>query len=616
MAFRPAINFTDYTPPTGPGAPYAFDRGDGSPPLMFAGPEAERVAALIDRQRPDPRLAQNSMTNPDGSLIEPGQMGGRADAGAPPPMTRINPGSGVLAPPPEAPPAAVAPPPPPATPGMPTPAALAAADTSKQITGTAVDYPTDAPPMPKGPLPMLPGAAHPEATAKAPVPQLDLTDRLQGGGYDPRRDAARRFPVPEELTVEKTGGVPDPQAREAIGKAYEDEAHAKAIEAATQRALSEAQLHAADAARAKAETDAAMLQKQADDAAAERARIVKAQDDWTAAADAEAAEAAKQHEDPYRIFRGKPGNQIVATLAMMIGGFGQGSGLTRNNAGLDIIQRAVDQDVDSQKREIADGKVARNNRIAHIQAKYGYDLATAENAYRFAVNAQLANKATVIAAGQQSQDAQLNLAKAGASFAETQRKLMEQAHAALQGEVTKTTERSKMLAPHAGGMDTLAAWNRRAGIAEAQARIAKAGFEVGHEGSAPPKAGASGPGELPRTLKTFEAINESAQQDIREFIETRKGLGLLVPGTEAYNKVHAKILAIAGKAVQGSNNSISESELQQFKEALGGTREGPAVMAAEAINEALKTAHSGAERQRGNGGPSLEDAISEAGGQQ
>lgn len=618
-----ALPFNDYTPPAGPGQPYQFHRPDG-PSLAFTGQQADQLASYIDRQRADrPLMADNSMLNPDGSLREPGQ----APAGAAPSRqdamvakaradmatnaaaaeaarsggptwdqigqfdakgNRIGPApqaaSAPMGPPPA--PAAAAAPPPPAKDYRPPPG-------RRVVLGG-----TPPPPEHASALPELPGGTG--APDAAPRPGLAPMDTVHDPGRNPAREDAMAVPVRQEVTTKTTGGVHSPEDRAALQGLYGHEQAAAEAESQARIASSLAESNAALASANEMKLRAQQYQDEVDAAQAKKAAIDAAFQKKQDVVNQEIEQAQGQGVDPHRIFRGKPGNQILAALSIGLSEFGSKLSGGPNTA-LQIIDRKIDQDIEEQRQQIATGRADRQNRLAELQKQHGLTSSDAEAAYRIAINNQLSNQSGIVAAGMKSNEAMLQAQAFQAQMAEKNRKLFEQMYHATAGEETERTERSKYIAPRAAG-DRKATLKERAEAAKYQAEIAKSEYEVGHEGSAPPKAAGAGPAKLTGRLGATEAINESAQEDLEAY---KKITGWIpdLPGdaieTAARRDLDALVDVIAPKIMAGNGEPMTEGGLAHLKAQMRAANPNIREAIARRGTGASKTVHRAIERQRG-----------------
>lgn len=460
MALLPGSPFVDYSAPAGPADPFTFMKADGSKLMVAQTPAARDLASSIDAGRK--RDERTAGVDPRSIMAGSGADGGMS---IPPPPAPVA-SDATMAPPapPQAPPSQSAAS---RTAGdvaglfrggaPPSVQAINKADVSKAIKGANVVYPDTAGPQQNGQptnpaeipdprnLPSLGNASAPQQTPPIGPP------KVWSAGYNPQKDDAGRFPVRDSMTVETAGGIRDPEARDVIGKAYANQIHAENAYANAQIATANAEQKAAEEAAAKAEAKRAAMQAQVDEARMVRVKTREDFDKKVAAIDQENERAMRKGVDPHPLFHGNVGNGIMSALGVLMSGIGAGFMGSTSNPAMDVVQRNIDRSIDAQRQEIEAGRISRNNRIAELRDKYGFDMDDATTAYQIAVNNRVANEAVGMAAAQRSQDAAMKAEQLRAALAQKNADLLDKLYAKTQGETVKTTETAKFKSPQAAG---------------------------------------------------------------------------------------------------------------------------------------------------------------------
>lgn len=541
MAANPQFAFSGYAPhPDIPGA-YNFTPSDGGNPILAAGPEAERMRAMLDRY-PSTPAPQQVADNTDYMGAAGAMFGGAPQPPqAPPSATDVMHGVGAVfaggaqqpVPPPAAPPPAPAP-----------------------VMRDAIPRPTDgaAPVTPQGPV--NPG----------PNPQDYLVHTHTKAGY-----------VPTAQKVVTEGGVQDPELAKAMGTAYADKMRADATQADADKLLAMHQVQQsqiASAEAAKAEDD--MRQKRiANIAAQEEATKEYSRVMGDAQKDLEKASTAEV--DPERIWRGKDGARIGAAIAAGLGAFGANLGHTPNFA-LDIITRQIDRDVDSQRDAINRGVAAKNNNILRIRDKYNVDTSTAEKLYSVFATSEAQALARKQAALQGGAEAQQRFQAIDAGLAARKLKDLQDMQANLFGKAQITAEeRYRQGGDVVTVSPTLKATAQAAGYlgqtGQGMGQAAAGAFQAQHEGSPAPKIAPAGGGKESPRISMKIATNESAREDLPALEKADAG-GFIAPdihgtGTEARVKLNAAVDALTSKLVDAAGDPLTESQLAHLREKLG-----------------------------------------------
>lgn len=431
MMFDPAsLPFSAYQQDPATGG-YQFQRPDGSS-LSASGDEARRIAGLIDRYGPPPdqRMAQNDAALGN-AVTAAGDTTARNIAAQP----VMNPGAQPM------PARAPAPPvrdlgdvdrpgfvpPPPAQVGS-VIGNVVNSDTRMAPRGLEATPPANlAPTYQPAPQGQPPGA--PPRVSGPPVVMPP-----------PGRAGAARFvPTTRGETVE--GGIQDPaqaaQTASLYGKVMTDEE--KAAEANS--ALFTAQKNQADLDAAASAKQIQDLETQRIGEEARRAQVTKISGDQQLAKQNELDAESKREVDQFRPFRGKPGAQALAIISSVLGGLAQGlSKGALPNAGVDAVNKIVENDIQAQRDEIQRGVSGKQNDLARIRDKYGLDM---EDSSRL-LNMIYTDKAKAVAAQQAARlgsvQAQQALVQIQTGLDAKQLALNKESQAEIYGKTTRKTD--------------------------------------------------------------------------------------------------------------------------------------------------------------------------------
>jgi hypothetical protein len=607
-----ALPFDGYEPhPDIPGA-YHFTPAGGGSPILAAGPEAERMRALIDRAPAPQQLASNAPAPAAAGLMPQGddtqmrdfiqaQQGGQATPGA----------SLSHAAPVVADPRAL-------STNLPTPTAAGAPQpqaTPQEIARQVIPPPSAVAPAPS-------------ADQAQAGPQLSDLDK----GYKIVHSKGGWQPSSQKVTTE--GAIQDPALAKATTEAIVDKMRAEASSAEAQKLALTAQVQQSQIAAADAAKEADQLEKQR---IARLAAMQAGAEEYgriTGIKQKELEAAGGKEVDQFRMYRGRPGAQIGAAIAGALGAFGSAIARTPNFA-LDIINKQIDNDVMSQREEIARGVNAKQNDLMRIRDKYGVDNNVAEKLLSISLTERAQALARKQAALQGGAEAQQKLADLDAQLAARKVADMKSIQDIVLGKAQVSAEEkyrqggdSVVLAPQVIGRQKVAEATGKTG--EALGKASEGEYMATHGGAKPPKAGAGGPGKAPARLSGALAINESAVDDIDNFINEQPKGFVRRPGTveehvtgraltsDERDALDTKATAIVGKVVKGSNDSISKEELEHFREMLTSPYESVRTAGAKELKRALLTTQKGLnraiDRSRGGGGvdAAIQDAAEEA----
>lgn len=200
-------------------------------------------------------------------------------------------------------------------------------------------------------------------------------------------------------------------------------------------------------------------QQRAQDAANRKAALQKKIDTISSESDATV--------DPDRFVDSlSTGGKIGMAILAMVSGFAQGGSAAlahtatpQGNPVVDILQRRIAADIDSQKEQIASGRIRRGNLIAQLTSQLG-DEKQAELMATSLMNQAAANKATIVAQklglqGQALDNANAQIAGLQQTATVQRNAVLAQAENRVQS--THEVEAGKVL-PHAGGEAQLKAW--------------------------------------------------------------------------------------------------------------------------------------------------------------
>lgn len=586
------LPYSSYEPhPSIPGA-YNFTPTGGGSPYMFAGPGAQQMAGMIDQMPPPQEQASNAAANmPAGDISgaiqgfaqQPSQAPSASD------MTHATPQAA----------------PDPRDLNANIPAPEVASQTADQAGTQAAGLPQR-----NYSQPAASGAPQAAPSQMAANPRDYVIKTTSKAGYTP---------TSEKVVTE--GGVQDPAMRQAMTTAYVDKmkadnAEAEAVKMQQASLLAQSQIQAAQAAK---EADALEKQKITREAAQveaanEYGRIMQVKQD-------ELQNASGREVDQFRMYRGKPGAQIGAAIAGALGAFG--SAFTHGpNFALDIINRQIDNDVQSQREEINRGVSAKQNDIGRIKDKYNVDNTVAEKLLGISLTERAQALARKQAALQGGAEAQARLIAVDGQLAQKRIDYLNQINEHLNGKAQITAEQKY----HAGGTSYGVAPELKA-TAQAATLMGQTGQGLGtaeegsykatHGGSAPPKAGGGEGKESPR-IAMKRAVNESALEDLPTLEKADKG-GVFVPGlpdalkSEERKDIEANAAAMVSKLTDAAGDPLTETVRHDIYSRLVHPTS-PEVRAK--TREALKTGtmtygralERASERSRGQAG-SLEEAA-------
>lgn len=244
-------------------------------------------------------------------------------------------------------------------------------------------------PRPQAPTGGDAGAAQGRAPGAPIVPGEDIAAWALSpvwhpgtAAYDPKADAASRSPVPVSQTV--TGAL-DLSPEE---KAQHEE-NARALHAANQSALHEIEAAsaerqaAAETRRTQAIADVAKNEAEQRDALAKRDAVEQTWNSTNARLQKERDATAEQRVDPQRLFKGDAGafRGIMSAIAVGLGAFGSAISKTPNYA-QQIVDNAIQRDIDAQTDQIHRRGAAAQNAITDFQKTYGLTLDEARSAVK------------------------------------------------------------------------------------------------------------------------------------------------------------------------------------------------------------------------------------------
>lgn len=565
------LPYSSYEPhPSIPGA-YNFTPTGGGSPYMFAGPGAQQMAGMIDQMPPQ---ADMRTANRAGSTVTT-PFQGDPEANMP------------------------AGPSPVASDATQAPGMQVAGQTADREGAAAAALAQDA----SAPLPGAPAAKPAQGAATTPAIAIDPYKHVSA--VNPVKMARNAVAVPATQTVTAEGGVQDPELAAHMKQLGSDQIAAQQEEAKIKKDVlvqQGLQLQADQALAAKQQIDSTA------DIAAKSAALDIVKDEGTkriqiAQQDLDAEN--NKQVDSYALFRGRPGAQIAAALAGALGAFG--SAFTHGpNFALDIINRNISDNIAEQNQNISRGQANARNDLSRIMDTYKVDKDDATNILKLAYQKKVDAQARERAATMGTQQAQLAYAAIQPQLLAQQAATEKSISDSVLGKVS-VTQNAKMVQPSAGGTQPKTL-KEIVEEKELNARGVIADQKVTH-GGVLPKAGAAA-GKLPARIASMQINNHSAQEDIVNLKkEMAKNPGWIAPGahiplvgdvgTNARLDRNAIVAAIVGKAVAGSNGSINESEMHEFKAALGSGNAELATKTADRILEALKTADKAIEEQRG-----------------
>lgn len=602
----------------GPSA-YRFKRDDGAAQTFF-GPEAERMKAWVDQtKQPDMRTAQvdprsimagSEALNPNASMP--------AETRPSPPPVASDAGGMSMAPqvsaaPPPAPLASMPPPgPPPPAPPSPVAAGLPPAlQKPHQVVqaprpaaapspagGMIGEPPSDTSGLP--PMAVGGGAAQAPQGAGAleAVREINSMPRPGGGGGKAKLALTER-------SVEGPQRTPEELA-----------ADAKAL--AAQRAVNDASI--AQIGAVAKQKEAAYSDEYAQAQAAAKAaqdRIQQAQleanhveDRWNstlAGLQREQDAVANQKVDPKRLFSGADGtlNAVMSTIGVALGTFG--SSLTGGpNYALQLVNSAIQRDIDAQVDQIHRKGENANNAVANFMRAHGLDVQEAKTAVK-AIGQQYAGSvAQMQAAKMGSLDAKQKAAEMQAQLANEAAKTAATIEPAFKA---KVAEKYKMQG--GGAAQPKFKWvvgdDGKARLFNLENGKIEQTADAGDVANTPTaKPGGGGPGKLSARLGAVESVNEAAQKDLSEMEKSDPGGWIGLPGpakkvyrTDAQIDLEAKARAFASKFIAANGEPLTEAAQEQMVEQL--TDRNPRVReeARKAIGSGARTYHQAIERQRG-----------------
>lgn len=234
--------------------------------------------------------------------------------------------------------------------------------------------------------------------------------------FDPEASNAARKPVALSRTVtgaldlspeEEKRRLESAEALHAANKAAYGE-----IEAASAERTAAAEDRRTQALNSAIETD-----NERRDALAKRAAVEDTWNTTNAHLQKERDAVAEQRVDPQRLFKGDAGgyNRIMSAIAVGLGAFGAAISKTPNYA-LDIVNNAVQRDIDSQTDQIHRRGAAAQNAITDFQKNYGLTLDEARSAVKATQLRYAASMADMNAARIGTADAKQTAAVLKANF--------------------------------------------------------------------------------------------------------------------------------------------------------------------------------------------------------
>lgn len=306
----------------------------------------------------------------------------------------------------------------------------------------AAEAPIAAEPAPgePSPAPAAPAEAAPEAAPVAPPnPAQDLLSKLARvkGAAAPAPRTGGDGLITASTTTATTRGRPlaavktqigeEAQAGEALDTAITDQA--TAADTRTEQGL-RGQQGALQSDTGRSVQAGFEAKRQQQEAAAEVGRLQQE------------LEANDKALDPERLVKNMSVGKKIAMviLSALSGGFGVVAG-NKQNPALDILQGAIDQDIERQKAEIASGRVRIGNQINEFLKK-GYDAATAEKLARDRIDTAVDGMAKLEAQrlgvqGQNAEQAALLVAQREEARAARRGDLLAQAEDRVQTSVTR-----------------------------------------------------------------------------------------------------------------------------------------------------------------------------------
>lgn len=215
------------------------------------------------------------------------------------------------------------------------------------------------------------------------------------------------------MKVETEGGIVDPVLAAQTAKDYSTLRDVTASTAKAQTAFNE---DAAATTQSQAAANTLALQdtnkKIADNLAQQQQEAGEYQKTIRAATLAQEAQGHKG-VDSGQLFHGKPGATIGAAIAIVLGGIGQGfsaaGGNKTSNAGLDAINRAIDQNIQNQRDELRRGGEAAANKIAALRDAHNLSTEQATHAYNILATNKVVQTAALQAATSGNAQARQNL---------------------------------------------------------------------------------------------------------------------------------------------------------------------------------------------------------------
>lgn len=278
-------------------------------------------------------------------------------------------------------------------------------------------------------------------------------------------------------------------------------------------------------------------------------QLKKSRDQYTAAD----AEFSKSRVDSRRLFKGEGGalRAIGAAIAAAGGAYAATIGRTENFA-LDIINKAIDDDIAAQKQDIATKGEAADNAMAQF-VRDGMSMERAEEATRSLQAKAAASEAAIVGNSRISREL---ISRAEAAREKYDREAM--------GEVVKQEQYSTQypVAPTRGGTRV-----RQATIGEA-----KGAQDIGLAGA----PGAAG-GKVPSEIVNAQANIAASRQKVLELEKTHERLGGsgVEFGPWGFGKSEEQlefeaglngVTRIAGKALEG--DAAAESHIKDLKDGL------------------------------------------------
>lgn len=406
------------------------------------------------------------------------------------------------------------------------------------------------------------------------------------------------IPVKQEVSTE--GGVQDPEARKAMVENFRAQEDAQRNLADVQQQAAKAQIAGLQAQQSEAERQHLHAQIEIQNAQAQQTLVKDEFAKRMNIAQQEYDTRSRREVDQERIFKGKPGAKMQATLAILLGGIGAGLAKSNVNLGLQQVNANIDNDIADQRDEIRRGITSAGNDLSRIRDKYGLDTDDAAAILKLNYARRTEAQAQQQAAYLGTQQAQIQLAQIAPQFQKWQADAAATLQANLNGKI-RVVQDARIQQATRGGVRPLTDDEQTKAYENAGKR-AEAEYKATHGGSAPPKSAGAGPGKLGQRMAMTEAINESAQEDLAHYGQIQ---GFVAPAgpagiaTEARRTLDARADAIAAKIIAGSGENMTEEAMHEMKAKLKSSIPSIREAALREYTNAAKTVHRAFERQRG-----------------